>query len=458
MLNISENRVADFLPDWCHDQVMRNELPPAHRLLKWWLISISILIVVVMCLPWRQNVRAEGEVTTLSPQHRPQTINATIAGQIDQWYVQEGEMVTRGDTIVHIREVKTEYFDPDLVDRTANQVRVKSEAIGAYESKADALAAQISALQQEMTLKRSQLTAKIEQVRLKLESQRADLKQAEIALSIAEAQRLRADSLFEKGIRSKTELENRRQKEQEASAKFVSATNKVGEIEQELAVAQLDLNNVVNEYQNKIAKARSDRFSTLSDRFSAESDLNKTQVELENYSQRQQLYYIIAPQDAYITKVIKPGIGEILKEGEQLVTIMPADYRLAVEMYIRPVDLPLFKLGQEVRFQFDGWPAIVFTGWPNLTIGVFSGEVVAIDNTISQNGKYRLLVGPKPGAEPWPDALRPGSGAMGIALLRRVPVWYELWRQLNGFPPDFYGSSEKSEEKIKTKAPLKSVK
>jgi hypothetical protein len=31
-----------------------------------------------------------------------------------------------------------------------------------------------------------------------------------------------------------------------------------------------------------------------------------------------------------------------------------------------------------------------------------------------------------------------GSGVMGIALLGDVPIWYELWRQLNGFPPDMY--------------------
>jgi hypothetical protein len=41
-----------------------------------------------------------------------------------------------------------------------------------------------------------------------------------------------------------------------------------------------------------------------------------------------------------------------------------------------------------------------------------------------------------------------------------VPLWYEIWRKLNGFPPDFYGSGIEGEktEKIKGKAPLKSVK
>ena len=65
-------------------------------------------------------------------------------------------------------------------------------------------------------------------------------------------------------------------------------------------------------------------------------------------------------------------------------------------------------------------------------------QVVAIDNLISPNGKYRILVGPDPEEKPWPDALRVGAGAVGMALLKDVQIWYELWRQLTGFPPDLY--------------------
>ena len=34
-----------------------------------------------------------------------------------------------------------------------------------------------------------------------------------------------------------------------------------------------------------------------------------------------------------------------------------------------------------------------------------------------------------------------GSGVYGWALLDDVPVWYELWRQINGFPPDYVGDA-----------------
>ena len=40
------------------------------------------------------------------------------------------------------------------------------------------------------------------------------------------------------------------------------------------------------------------------------------------------------------------------------------------------------------------------------------------------------------------------TGAQGMALLKDVPVWYELWRNINGFPPEYYkASAEASKEK-----------
>ena len=96
------------------------------------------------------------------------------------------------------------------------------------------------------------------------------------------------------------------------------------------------------------------------------------------------------------------------------------------------MDLPLIKLGEEVRFIFDGWPAFIFSGWPGLSFGTYHGHVMAIENNISKNGKYRVLVSSHDG-KPWPDALRVGSGAQGIALLNNVPIWYEIMAAIEWF-------------------------
>jgi hypothetical protein len=169
-----------------------------------------------------------------------------------------------------------------------------------------------------------------------------------------------------------------------------------------------------------------------------EAEIAKLRNTLSNYSIRMGLYYITAPQDAIVTKIYKTGIGENIKAGDQLLELLPSVYDMAVEIFVRPVDLPLMHPGATARLEFDGWPTIIFSGWPSTSFGTFGAEVYAVDNVISPNGKYRILLVHQRGDTPWPKEVRFGSGVRGIMLLNDVPVWYELWRLLNGFPPEFY--------------------
>ncbi len=455
MLNISYNTIRSDISESDLQCMQKNPLTRANVLFRRWLMVALILSLIVLFLPWTQNIQAKGKVTTLFPDQRPQTIHATIDGRIEKWFVQEGETVKKGDTIVYLSEIKVDYFDPQLVERTAEQVQAKSSSITAYAGKVGALARQIDALEKELILKQDQLKNKIKQAELKVESAKAELAQVEVDEDIAAYQFRRADTLFQQGIVALTSWEAKKLKVQETQAKVITSQNKLAENENEVSIHRLALSNLENEYRNKIEKAYSDKFSALSNQAEAEGAKTKLENQYENYRQRNQFYYIIAPKDCYITKALKPGIGETVKTGDAVVSIMPINFDLAVELYVRPMDLPLLSLGQDVRFLFDGWPGIVFSGWPNLAVGTFQGQIVAIDNTISDNDKYRILIAPDNEFKKWPKALRPGSGAQGIAMLKDVPLWYEIWRQLNGFPPDFYAINTANDPKLKT--PLKSI-
>ncbi|MEZ5031377.1 MAG: HlyD family efflux transporter periplasmic adaptor subunit [Saprospiraceae bacterium] len=316
-----------------------------------------------------------------------------------------------------------------------------------YREKVGALEAQIEALARTRDLKLEQARNYVRQAELKVISDSTDLVAARANETIADAQLSRMRQLYADGLNPLTDLESRNLKYQEAKAKAISAENKLLASRNELINANVELISIEQQYRDKLAKARSERASSISQALDADATVAKMEVQYSNYEVRSGFYYVTAPQTGYVTKAIRAGIGETVKEGEQLVSIMPVKYDLAVEMYIQPVDLPLMNLGNKVRFIFDGWPAIVFSGWPNASFGAFGGEVVAIDNFISANGKYRVLVSPDPDDHPWPEGLRVGSGAVGMALLNDVPIWYELWRQLNGFPPNYYSPESKKQEK-----------
>jgi adhesin transport system membrane fusion protein len=423
-----------------------------------WLISLLVLFILFLFLPWTQNIQTKGKVTTLSPEHRPQTINSTIAGRVEKWYVQEGQFVKKGDTIVYLSETKVDYFDPNLIENANLQVKAKTASVRSYEEKVKASEEQIRALKEVLVLKTSQLVNKVEQKRFKVQSDSLAFEAATTDYKIAVAQFERYEDLFKQDLISRTDLEKRQQKLQETKSKEVSAENKYLTALNELLNAKIELKSARSDYENKIAKANSDRFSSLSSQLDAQASTSKLESQFNSYEVRSQFYYILAPQDCYIVKAIVSGIGETVKENEKIVKIMPSDYQIAIEMYVSPMDYPLINIGQEVNFIFDGWPAFAFSGWSQIAIGTFRGKVVALDNVISENDKYRVLVVPNDPDKPWPDALRVGSGAQGMALLNDVAIWYELWRQLNGFPPDFYDEDKAKEDKVKMKAPIKSVK
>ena len=443
MLNISNNTIKD-VASFSGAKSLEITLPKkeSKRRLKIlrWVIAVFFLLLF---LPWTQNIRSKGFVTALRPDQRPQTIHSIIAGRIEKWYVAEGDYVAAGDTILRISEIKDEYFDSLLLPRTQQQVDVKTRAALSYGDKVGALENQIEALEQNNILKLQQAQNYLTIASLKVQSDSMELVQAKVNFDIGKYQLERAEQLFKEGLISVVSLEGRRLKFQEVQAKLIGTENKFLSSKNEFITARIDLGAIDNEFKDKVAKAKSEMFTAMSSQFDAEATVAKLENQYSNYAQRSEYRYILAPQNGFIAKAIQVGIGETVKEGAEIVNIVPANAELAVEMFVQPVDLPLIKPGNKVRFIFDGWPAIVFSGWPQLSNGTFGGVVIAIDQFAGPTNQYRVLVTEDPEEEGWPDLLRMGSGADGIALFNDVPVWYELWRQLNVFPADYYSQEEK---------------
>lgn len=437
MLNISKNAVRGF--DFSLYKSGKTIFERNHyKTFNKFLFVFLMVLIIVLFLPWTQNVSGRGYVTTLSPDKRPQTIQSQIPGRIEQWFVQEGDQVSKGDTIMRISEVKSEYFDTELVERTGEQLGSKKEALQAYNQKSDALRSQIIALEQERILKLNQSRSKVEQSILKAASDSLKLIASEANIDIARIRMDREKSLFEQGLKSAKDVESRTMILRAAESDYVGAQNDFDNAKNQVAIDQFEIRRLDANYADKIAKTKSELASARSASFEAEIEVSKLENTLTNYTMRRGLQYILAPQDGFINKAIKGGIGETFKEGESLVSIMPLDYALAVETYVRPIDMPLMHIGEKVRVEFDGWPAIVFSGWPNASLGTYGAKVVAMDRFISDNNMYRILLAPDLEDRPWPEQVRVGSGARTIALLSDVPIWFELWRQLNGFPPNYY--------------------
>jgi multidrug resistance efflux pump len=402
------------------------------------ILFVFILGILFLFLPWTQNISGTGSVTTLKPNQRPQSIQSVISGRIENWYVQEGDFVKKGDTILYISEIKEDYMDPNLVANTKNQVDAKKMSLDSYDSKVATLTTQIHSINSEKNLKFEQAQNKIKQSLLKIKSDSMDLVAVKTQLKIANTQFERALQLNKEGLKPLTDVEEKKLKLQEVEAKIITQENKFLSSKNEYINAKVETNRINAEYAEKTSKAKSDQFTALSNKFDTEAQVQKLENQYANYSIRNGMYYIKAPQSGYVNRILQAGIGQTIKEGTPIVSIMPEKYDIAVETFVDPIDLPLINKGAKVSVWFDGWPTIVFSGWPNASYGTFGGKIVAIENFISENGKYRILITPDEDEAPWPEKISIGSGAQTIALLNTVPIWFELWRNLNGFPPNYY--------------------
>jgi len=417
--------------------------------IKPWLIGFLLLLAAILFLPWTQNIRSKGSITSLFQEQRPQKIYSPIAGKISKWWVKEGDFVKKGDTLAKITEIKEDYLDPNLVPRTQEQLNAKKSYLEFYAQKVQANQAQITNLKSSKTIKLEQLKNKIAQINQKLVGEKAELEAASNEALLIKDQFDRNRKMFQEGLISQTQFQQRNAAAQNALAKKTIAENKVNQSLQDLRNANMEQGAIEQDYNEKINKAESERLQSLSQIESGKGDVAKLENQVTNYTIRNGMYYIMASQDGQIIRAQKSGIGEIIKDGEELLTVVPTGNKYAVEMFVRPVDLPLLSPGQSVRFIFDGFPAIIFAGgWPDQSFGTFAGKILAVENTINDNGLFRVIVVEDPASKKWPPQIKMGAGAQGIALLNDVPLWYELWRNINGFPADFYQvNKEKKNEK-----------
>lgn len=421
MLNISKNSVQKKMPQEKLYALRSLDTPLAGKILARWIMAIAAIFFVVLFLPWQQNIRGAGKVTALSPSNRPQTVETVIAGRIQIWKIKEGQFVEKGDTIAIISEVKEKYFDPKFLLRLQQVITAKEQSLKSKDLKAKALQRQISALEDGMRTKVDQSKAKLEAERVKFNNLKNQYDRNKV--------------LFERGNIPLTKFQDIEYKYQWAEADYTNA--------------KIEIERVQAEYLDKINKAESDWNNTLAEMADTQADLAKLRNDLSNMEIRSQQYHILAPQPGFVVKATQAGIGETIKEGDPVCTIMPESTDIAVEMHVKAMDVPLISKGRKVRIEFDGFPALQFSGWPSISVGTFGGSVEVIDYVNTKPGEFRILVIPDSTDTAWPKQLRMGSGIKGWVMLDDVSVWYELWRQLNGFPPSLYQEPEVEDPKRK---------
>jgi multidrug efflux pump subunit AcrA (membrane-fusion protein) len=417
------------------------------------LLATPFLLAFV---PWQQTVQGRGMVIAYSPVERMQVLTARVSGQIRKWHVVEGTRVKLNDPVVDIED-----NDPELAARLDAQRRfladrlvaeltaaakaqesARDSAVKAAEANRDAARRSIEVADQAAA--NARFAQEFEQNRFKTFEDLFNNPQfggLESRLSRDEA-RMRADRAVTDTDKALAEL-------QRARAALLT---------QEALLTQADATGL-----SAIAVARSNLRKSEQNLFSIEREIQDIDNRIERFKAR----LLVAPCDGVVFRIaadVGQG-GQYVKEGEDLCTIVPDTTDRVVELSLDGIDAPLVLAYAErtgrmphVRLQFEGWPAVQFSGWPELAIGTFGGRIRQVDQASGGAGKFRVLVEPEQrlAGDLWPDSqfLRQGNLAIGWVFLNRVPLGYEIWRRLNGFPPVLApASTPKPGDKDGPKAP-----
>lgn len=185
-----------FLPEHItHFPTLAAIRPPrVTRVIAWMLaIGIGFVIALLFGVSWVQTSAGSGQVVALNPQDRVQTVTALVQGRVEQWYVNDGQLVKRGDPIARIAD-----NDPDLLARLqAERAQVAAEIAAAEQALAVAQidVGRSSQLLSEGLIARRDYEAtqiRVADHRAKLAEARAKLSRVDVGLNRQSAQIVRA--------------------------------------------------------------------------------------------------------------------------------------------------------------------------------------------------------------------------------------------------------------------------
>lgn len=246
------------------------------------LILAALAVVGFLCIrPVPDTVQGQGEATEIR-------VSGKLPGRVRDIYVEEGQHVKAGDTLVHI--VST------LVDAQYDQAEAMEQAAQAANAKVDAGT-------------RSQIIQSAEDV----------WKQAQAASGIALKTYQRMEALFQKGVISA-------QKRDEAKAAYDMAKSGEAAAKSSYELARSGAQKEDKEASSAMVRA-------------AKAGVSKANALLEDQ-------YLIAPCDGEIT-VIYPHVSELIATGAPVMTLQKDDHWAVFN--VRETLLKDIKVGSELK-------------------------------------------------------------------------------------------------------------
>jgi hemolysin D len=311
-------------------------------------------LVAMWLIPIDRVVTAQGKVVSRAPMEVVQPLETSIVRSID---VTEGQSVHAGDVLARL--------DPTFAtaDVGALQAQVSSlqAEVARMQAEVEERPFQYSGLDPPMSLQAAIYAQRESERMFKLEfyRQKIDGLASTVARSAADATAFRerlaiaqtVESMRKKlealqvGTRLNSLIATDSRLESERS--LSTAINTGESAKAELAAMTAELDAYVQNWRGQIAQTLSEESRKLSD---ARESLNKALL-------RRQLIELRTDRNATVLTIDKVSEGSVLQAGEQLITLVPADALLEVEVNVAGRDDGFVHVGAPVAIKFDTFPS-----------------------------------------------------------------------------------------------------
>lgn len=392
------------------------------------LLGTGAVFLALVLVPWQQTIEGTGRVVAFAAVERKQEIDAPIEGRVNVWHVREGSAVKPGDPLVEVSD-----NDPQIIARLQQEKTAIEARRSAARARAESISSRIVALVSSRNAAVKAAASRVSMSRERTRGAQQALEAAGAAAKTAELNFDRQRQLREKGLASDRAFELADLDRTRAATETDRARASLQAAEAEELALEADRLKVGADLDALLDDARASEAAARAEEASSNAELARMEVRLA----RQSTQVVRSPLEGRVFRLFGGLGGEFVKAGEPLMLIVPDTTDPAVELWVDGNDVPLVGEGRRVRLQFEGWPAVQFTGWPSVAVGTFGGTVALVDAHADAKGRFRVVVRPEPGGDPWPSRqyLRQGVRVNGWVLLDQVKLGFELWRRFSGFPP-----------------------
>ncbi|HMS83644.1 MAG TPA: ABC transporter permease [Nitrospira sp.] len=435
-ITIEQGPALAKLPCWQAVQIPRGMFTASRAILT----ILLLFLIVLEFVPWTQTISAKGKVSAYTPYDRPQNIESRITGRVKAWHIYEGVKVKKGELVGELEDYDPTFMAPEILPLFEQRKEALEKTRQAALARADQLNKRIGEMKKLVQAAVPSAEARVVEADNKVREAQQKVEQYKIDVHTAQLNVDRHRQLVRDGLVSQRELELTIQTEIGTKAGLQAAQASLLAAEQARSSLSFGRDQISADVNQRLMDAVASRDSAVAEAAKATESLADIAYRQQGVQQRIEAAKLYAPMDGTVVKMAKVGMNETVKQGENLVTISPLASDPAIEMVAEGLDSPLLKAGRKVRILFFGVPAIPLPAWPGLMAGTRGGIIKVVDQIDDGKGNYRFWVVPDPDdSQPWPDQaqVRQGTKVLGWVIMNRVPLWYELWRRFNFFPPDY---------------------